>query len=372
MTGLVVLAIWAGLLLFRDRFWLADQRDTGPVPTPPRWPSVVAVIPARDEAATIGPVVTSLVRQAYPGPFRIILVDDGSSDGTADVARAAGDGRFAFDVVAGQPLPPGWTGKLWAVAQGIAAAGRPDYLLLTDADILHAPDVVRSLAARACADRLVLVSLMARLRCDAFAERMLVPAFVWFFQLLYPFRAVNRRGPVAAAAGGVMLVEREALAAAGGIAAVRGSIIDDCALGAVMKHRGAIRLLLTERAESLRPYPRVRDIGAMIARSAYAQLGYSPLALAGTLAGLALVFLVPPALALGTRGLDQTGGIAAWVLMTLAFQPMLRFYHRSPLWGVLLPLIASIYGWYTLVSAVQVWRGTGGRWKGRVQARIGA
>lgn len=376
VLGGLALVVWAVLLFGRGGFWRTRERDDGPTSAPARWPSVVAVVPARDEAAVVARAVASLAAQDYPGDFRIVLVDDNSSDATAKVARTAfdavlGNSRgFTLDVVRGTPLAPGWTGKLWAVAQGIEHAGTPDLLLLTDADIEHAPDTVRSLAARAVEGSLVLTSLMARLRCTSFAERLLVPAFVYFFAMLFPFARVNRPGPVAAAAGGVMLVDRAALASAGGVAAVRGQIIDDCAMGALMKAQGSIRLMLTDRAHGLRDYPRVADIGAMIARSAYAQLGYSPLLLVGTLAGLALVFAVPPLLALFGGGFGQAAGALAWLAMALSFQPMLRFYRRSPLWGLALPAIAAIYGWYTLVSALQVWRGAGGEWKGRSQVLV--
>jgi len=371
--GLLSVIVWLVLLLGRDRFWLASERDDLPAPVPASWPSVTAIVPARDEADVVGRAVASLVAQDYPGAFDIILVDDSSSDGTAAIADRAGHASGRLQILRGQALAAGWTGKLWAVAQGVDHAGTDaDYLLLTDADIAHAPDNVRNLVARAAADRLVLTSLMARLQCATLAERLLVPAFVYFFQMLFPFGAVNRPGPTAAAAGGCMLIDRAALARAGGIAAVRGAIIDDCAMGALMKRHGPIRLMLTNRAHSLRPYLSTAEIGAMIARSAYAQLRYSPLLLVGTLLGLGLVFVVPPVLALAAGGVGQVAGAVAWAMMILSFQPMLRFYRRSPLWGIALPLIALVYAYYTLVSAVQVWRGAGGLWKGRAQAMVGS
>lgn len=367
VVGALVVAIWGVLLFARDGWWRMRERDGGMSPAPAVWPSVVAVVPARDEAAVVGTAVASLAAQDYPGDFHIIVVDDGSSDGTAEAARQAGAG--CVTVLPASPLAPGWTGKLAAVAQGIAAAGEPDYLWLTDADIAHAPDTLRSLVARAAAERRVLVSLMARLRCVSAAERFLVPAFVWFFAMLFPFRAVARPGKVAAAAGGVMLVERRALERAGGIAAIRGALIDDCALAKVMKAQGPIAVLLTDRSVSLRAYPRIADVGAMISRSAYAQLKYSPVVLAGALLGLALTFAAPPALVLFGGGGSQVAGAVAWAMMSAAFQPMLRFYRRSPFWGAVVPVIATVYGWYTLMSAVQTWRGAGGQWKGRAQAR---
>ena len=374
-VGLLSLAIWLVLVFARDGWWRTRERDSAPLPQPARWPAVTAIVPARDEAEVIARSIGSLVAQDYPGDFRIVLVDDSSSDRTADIALGLGSARVRL--VAGAPLAAGWTGKLWAVSQGIAAAGAdeigaPDYLLLTDADIAHAPDTVRSLVMRAAGDDRVLVSLMARLRCESLAERALIPAFVWFFQMLYPFAAVNRRGSGGgAAAGGVMLVERRALEAAGGIAAVRSALIDDCALGALMKRQGAIWLGLTDRAVSIRRYDTWGSVAAMISRSAYAQLGYSPLVLAGTTLGLALTYLAPPLLAIFARGPAQYAAIAAWASMALAFQPMLRFYRRSPLWGPALPLIATFYAGCTLLSAWQHVRGRGGMWKGRVQAELG-
>ena len=370
VLGGLVVVIWGVLLFARDGWWRTRERDDGMLPAPAVWPSVVAVVPARDEAAVVGAAVASLAAQDYPGDFRIIVVDDASSDGTAAVARAAGGARLT--VLAAAPLAPGWTGKLAAVAQGVAAAGAPDYLWLTDADIAHAPDTLRQLVARMVRDRCVLVSLMARLRCVSLAERFLVPAFVWFFMMLFPFKAVARPGRVAAAAGGVMLVDRVALERAGGIAAIRGALIDDCALARVMKSQGKIALLLTSRSVSLRAYPRIADVGAMISRSAYAQLDYSPLLLTGTLLGLLLTFAAPPLLTVFASGWPQVGGAVAWTMMSAAFQPMLRFYRRSPFWGATVPVIAMVYGWYTLVSAVQTWRGAGGQWKGRAQAEAAA
>lgn len=365
------LAIWLVLIFARHGFWLARERDTRDVPADPvRWPDVAAVVPARDEADVIARSIGGLAAQDYPGRFRIILVDDSSSDGTADIARSLGSERVK--VVRGLPLAPGWTGKLWAVSQGIERAGRaPTWLWLTDADIDHAPDTLRMLVARGEAGGLVLVSLMAKLRADGFAERMLIPAFVFFFQMLYPFGLVNGPTGLGGAAGGCMLVRREALEAAGGIAAIRDALIDDCTLGALLKRRGRIWLGLTDRSRSIRPYDGFGAVAAMISRSAYAQLRYSPLLLAGTLLGLALVYAAPPLLALFGHGAARPAGIAAWALMAIAFQPMLTFYRRSPLWGVALPLIAAFYAGCTLLSAWQHMRGRGGMWKGRAQAAAG-
>jgi hopene-associated glycosyltransferase HpnB len=367
--GAVTLLVWLGLVLAHDGFWLTRERDTRDVPpVPGTWPAVVAIVPARDEADVIARSIGSLLAQDYRGSFRVILVDDSSSDGTAAIARRP-EGGERLDIVAGQPLAPDWTGKLWAVAQGVIEAGEtPRYLWLTDADIAHAPDTLTSLVARAEGSGLAMVSLMAKLRCESLAERALIPAFVWFFQMLYPFARVNRPTGLGAAAGGCMLVRRDALAAAGGIAAIRTALIDDCALGAALKRQGPIWLGLTDRSRSIRVYDTAGSVAAMISRSAYAQLRYNPLLLAGTIAGLALVYLAPPALALFGRGWVQGMGIAAWALMAIAFQPMLRFYRRSPLWGVALPAIAAFYAICTLLSAWQHVRGRGGMWKGRAQA----
>lgn len=369
--GGLALAIWLFLVLARHGFWLTRERDTRDMPADPEaWPAVVAVVPARDEADVIARSIGSLAAQDYPGAFRIVLMDDSSSDGTGDIARRLGSDRV--EVVRGLPLAAGWTGKLWTVSQGVERAGKaPAWLWLTDADIDHAPDTLRMLVARGEAGGLALVSLMAKLRADTVAERMLIPAFVFFFQMLYPFGLVNRPTGLGGAAGGCMLVRRDALDAAGGIAAIRDALIDDCALGALLKKQGRIWLGLTDRSRSIRPYDGFGAVAAMISRSAYAQLRYSPFLLVGTLAGLALVYAAPPLLALFAHGVARIAGIAAWALMAVAFQPMLAFYRRSPLWGVALPAIAAFYAGCTLLSAWQHARGRGGMWKGRAQAAAG-
>ncbi len=375
----LALAIWLYLLLGRGGFWLSSQRDDAVLPAPAAWPKLTVVIPARDEADGIGACIGSLLRQDYAGEWSIVLVDDGSSDGTAAIAKAAAAAapsptreRNLLEVVTGRPLPPGWTGKLWALRQGIETAegGAPDYLLLSDADIVYAPDVLSSLVKRAAAGGLVLTSLMVKLRCESLAERALIPAFIFFFEMLYPFGWINApRSATAGAAGGCMLVRAEALRQAGGIATIRDALIDDCTLAVVLKARGPIWLGLTERAASIRAYPGFEDIRRMVARSAYAQLRYSPLVLVGVLAGMGLTYLVPPLLALFGTGWAQAFGLAAWLLMAIAFQPTLRFYRVNPLWGIALPAIAFCYTLFTLDSALQYWRGKGGLWKGRVQAR---
>ena len=369
----VGLLIWLYLLLGRGMFWLARERDDRREPAEPAvWPSVVAVVPARDEADVIARSIGSLLAQDYPGPFRVVLVDDQSGDGTAAVARAL-PGAERLEVLSGSALPRGWVGKMWAVNQGVAhaSASRPDYLLLTDADIGHSPVNLRKLVARAEAGRLALVSLMVRLHCRTFAERLLIPAFVFFFDMLFPFGWVNDpRRKLAAGAGGCMLVRRDALEAAGGVGTIKDAIIDDCALAGRLKAQGPVWLGLTLRAESLRPYAGFGEVARMVSRSAYAQLGYSPWLLAGTVVGMAVTYLAPAALALSLHGWAAAVGATTWLLMAVSFQPMLRLYRLSPLWGLALPLIGLLYTVFTLQSAVQVWRGRGGMWKGRAQAEV--
>ncbi len=377
----MVLLIWLYLLAGRGGFWLAAQRDddgAGGAAADGAWPAVAAVIPARDEAGCVGETVASLLRQAYAGPFTVIVVDDQSRDGTAQVARDAAAALGVADrltVVSGRALPAGWTGKLWAQQQGVELAENlprpPDYLLFTDADIVYEAGVLTDLVARAQGHGLVLTSLMVKLRCQSFAERLFVPAFIFFFQMLYPFAWANDpQRATAAAAGGCMLVRRDVLGAAGGMAAIRTALIDDCALAKNLKNHGPIWLGLTERVHSIRPYPGIGDIRRMVARSAYAQLRYSPLLLAGTVLGLALTYLAPVALTLFADGLAQYFGLVTWIMMAYALRPTLRLYRMSWLWGLALPAIAAIYMAFTLDSAYQHARGRGGMWKGRAQANV--
>jgi hopene-associated glycosyltransferase HpnB len=367
LLALLPVAVWLYLLAFRGRFWVMAERDDADDPAPPAsWPSVVAVVPARNEADVIARSIGSLLAQDYPGDFRIVLVDDQSTDGTGDIARGLGG---KLEVVSGEPRPTGWAGKVWAMKQGVEHAGTPDYLWFTDADIDHQPENLRKLVARTEAGKLVLTSQMVKLHCKGWAEAYLIPAFVFFFDMLYPFVFVNDpRNKTAAAAGGCMLVRREALERAGGIDAIKGEIIDDCALARALKRQGPIWLGLTQRASSIRPYEGIAEIRRMVARSAYAQLGYSPLALVGTILGMLAVYAAAPLLALFARESAQASGILAWAAMTLAFQPIAKFYRVSPLWGLALPLIGLVYTVFTFDSAVQHWRGRGGMWKGRAQA----
>ena len=377
MSALVLaaaaLAAWLYLLLLRGFFWLPRLLPSAPAPA--TWPRVAAIVPARDEAATIGTAIASLLAQDYRGEFSVVLVDDHSSDGTARIARQAAEQAGAsarLAIVAAGPLPPGWTGKLWAMNEGVAsleqAGVAPDLLLFTDADIAHHHENLSSLVAALVAQKRDLVSLMVKLRCAAWAERFLIPAFVFFFAMLYPFAWVNDpRRRTAAAAGGCMLMRREALHRSGGLAAIRDALIDDCALASAVKQSGgALLLAMTQETRSLRPYPRIADIWAMVARTAYTQLGHSPLALIGTVAGLAALYLAPPLLVLA-GGLPAALGLAAWALMAASYAPMLRFYRCSLAWAPLLPLIAAVYLGATIDSARRYYAGTGGAWKGRVQ-----
>ncbi len=374
----MVLAIWLYLLAGRGGFWLARQRDDEVLAGQGPWPGVAAIIPARDEAESVGKTIASLLRQDYPGEFSVVLVDDQSRDSTAEVARTAAAALGAgnrLTVLPGRGPPPGWTGKLWAQHQGVeraeAAPHRPAYLLFTDADIVYAPDALAQLVARARSGGYVLTSLMAKLRCKSLAERMFIPAFIFFFQMLYPFAWANdRRRWTAAAAGGCMLVRREALRQAGGIEAIRGALIDDCALAKKLKAHGPIWIGLTERVCSIRAYPAIADIRRMVARTAYAQLDYSPLLLALTVLALATTYIAPVVLALLASGTAQVLGTLAWLAMAIAFQPTLRFYRVSPAWGLALPAIAAIYMAFTIDSAYQHARGRGGMWKGRAQANV--
>jgi hopene-associated glycosyltransferase HpnB len=378
MIGLVLaavaLAIWIYLVCARGGFWLGRERDDVRSPAPATPSDVVIVVPARNEADSIADAVTSLLAQDYPA-LTLVLVDDDSTDGTADIAGRAAQALGKADrleIVRNSTLPKGWTGKLWAVKQGIAAAEQraPKYLLLTDADIVHAPDTVSWLVAHAEARNLVLTSLTARWRCVNLAERVHIPAFIYYFQMLYPFAWVNDpNSTMAGAAGGCMLVRADALRRAGGIDVIHGALIDDCALGIEMKKQGPIWLGLTDRVVSIRPYDTWNDIRRMVARSAYAQLNYSPLNLIGTVAGMALTYFAPVLLALFGSGWAQVIGIATWALMAVSFQPTLRFYRLSPLWGVAVPAISFLFMLYTLDSAYQYAAGKGGAWKGRVQAK---
>ena len=375
ITAFIALAIWSYLAIGRGGFWRLTERDDISPPSPEVWPRVAIVIPARDEADVIGKCLGSLLRQDYPGPCSVVLVDDNSTDGTADIAlrvAAEGDPDQRLMIVSGAALPEGWTGKLWAVSQGMAAAlsgGPVDYFLLSDADIVYAPEMLRWLVAHTLARDALLTSFMVKLRCDSSAERFLVPAFVFFFQMLYPLPWVNRRShAVAAAAGGCILVRASSLQEIGGIEAIRNALIDDCALARKLKTKGPIWLGLTERVASIRSYPNWSSIAQMVSRSAYAQLGYSLIQLAGTVIAMTLTFIVPPVAAVTGSPYASFAGLVAWAIMALLFIPTLRMYG-VPRWrAVALHAIAFSYLMFTLDSAWQSIRGKGGFWKGRFQA----
>ncbi|MFJ8156159.1 glycosyltransferase [Streptomyces sp. NPDC094468] len=377
-TAAVSLAAWLWLLLCQGFFWRTDVR-LPPRGDPGRWPDVCVVVPARDEAAVLPLSLPSLLAQDYPGRAEVFLVDDGSTDGTGELARdlAARHGGLPLTVASPGEPPAGWTGKLWAVRHGIALARArdPEYLLLTDADIAHEPDSLRLLVAAARTGGFDLVSQMARLRVESLWERLVVPAFVYFFAQLYPFRRIGRKGSrTAAAAGGCVLLRADAAERARVPDAIRHAVIDDVALARAVKGSGGhIWLGLADRVDSVRPYPRLHDLWRMVSRSAYAQLRHNPLLLLGTVAGLALVYLVPPAAVLaGAAGGDPAAvlaGAAAWLVMTATYVPMLRYY-RQPLWPApLLPFTAFLYLLMTVDSAVQHYRGRGAAWKGRTYAR---
>ncbi|MEU6546058.1 glycosyltransferase [Streptomyces sp. NPDC046859] len=374
------LAAWLWLLLCQGFFWRTDVRL--PRRTDPgEWPSVCVVVPARDEAAVLPSSLPSLLAQDYPGRAEVFLVDDGSTDGTGELARrlAREHGGLPLTVDSPGEPPAGWTGKLWAVRHGIglARAREPEYLLLTDADIAHAPDSLRELVAAARAGGFDAVSQMARLRVDSLWERLVVPAFVYFFAQLYPFRRIGYEGTrTAAAAGGCVLLRTDTAVRARIPDAIRGAVIDDVALArAVKRGGGRIWLGLADRVDSVRPYPRLADLWRMVSRSAYAQLRHQPLLLLGTIAGLALVYLVPPAaLVLGAAAGDGPaallGGLA-WLVMTGTYLPMLRYYRQPPWLAPLLPVTAFLYLLMTADSAVQHYRGRGAAWKGRTYTRPG-
>ena len=364
IAAAVSLAIWVFLLLGRGGFWrMRDALREAEVPRPA--PRLAIVIPARNEADVIGKAVASLAVQQYAGEFQMVVVDDHSDDGTAAAARAATQRNLT--VIPAPPLKPGWTGKLWAVAQGVREANRlsPDYLLLTDADIVHPPDNLSFLVAQASRGY-DLVSLMATLRCETTAERALIPAFVFFFFLLYPPAWIrNPRRRTAGAAGGCMLIRREILERIGGIERIRGELIDDCALARAVKDQGGrIWLGLSSRTQSIREYQSLAEMGRMISRTAFTQLRHSWWLLAGTVAGLLATYVVPPVAAL----MGSVTGILAWALMCAIYLPVLRFYRQLLMWAPLLPLVALFYLGATIHSALAYQRGAGGMWKGRAQA----
>jgi hopene-associated glycosyltransferase HpnB len=396
VLGIIALGIWLHLFFGRGWFWRlreadADRDESGKLS---EWPGVAAVVPARNEAETIGPVATGLVQQDYPGPFSIIVVNDHSADGTANIARQVAAENGAGErlrVVNARALPEGWTGKLWALAEGVShgelgqggMAGKgelrkasevPEFYWFTDADVTHAPDTLRRLVLRAARDKLDLASLMVLLQAKTLPERALMPAFLYFFLTLYPPNWIRDEELLTAgAAGGCILLRGEALARIGGFAAIRGEVIDDCALAKAVKLSGGrVWMALTRKSASLRAYGSFREIRDLIARTAFTQLRYSALALAGTLLGMSLTYVAPVILLFAHDSIARTLGFAAWMLMVLSFLPTVRFYRLSALWALLLPLTAVFYTYATWLSAVRYWMGKGGLWKGRAQAPRGS
>jgi hopene-associated glycosyltransferase HpnB len=376
LLAILPVLIWLYLLLGRGAFWRAPVLQAHAEPSTSSTHAgtqIVAVIPARNEAELIAESVRSLLSQAFAGTLHLIVVDDGSSDATVPRALAAAsalDAQARLTVIHGGALPPGWTGKLWAMAQGLELALRrsPDYVLFTDADIRHDSHQVAQLVGQAERSGSDLVSCMVTLSMQTLAEKWLMPAFVFFFFMLYPPHWVaSRRRRTAAAAGGCMLVRSRALARIGGLAAIRGELIDDCALAqAIKRSGGAISLTLTRSAHSLRRYS-LLEIGRLISRTAFNQLHHSYGLLIATLLGLVVTYVLSPALLLTHRAAVVGLGLCGWLMMAIAYLPMLRFYARNPLWSVSLPAISLFYAGATLHSAWQYARGRGGAWKGRAQ-----
>jgi len=394
LLGIIALGIWLHLFFGRGWFWQIGKLDADRAADHVlgEWPRVVAVVPARNEAETIARVVTSLVQQNYPGTFSIVVVDDHSEDATGRIAahaQVAGENGTGerVRVVSASALPEGWTGKLWALKEGVASGGEakahvtsdggpgaaaevPEFYWFTDADIEHAPDTLRRLVGRAERDRLDLASLMVLLQAKTFPERALIPAFLYFFLMLYPPKWIaDEELRTAGAAGGCILLRREALARIGGLAAIRGEVIDDCALAKAVKLSGGkVWMGLTRKSASFRAYGTFGEIRDLIARTAFTQLRYSALLLAGTLAGMFLTYVAPVVLLFAHDSTAGTLGFWAWLLMTLSFLPTVRFYRVSLVWAPLLPLTAVFYTYATWLSAVRYWMGRGGLWKGRAQA----
>ncbi|HTQ58676.1 MAG TPA: glycosyltransferase [Candidatus Solibacter sp.] len=389
--GIITLGIWLHLFFGRGWFWrvkklVADQLVEE---TQAEWPSVAAVIPARNEAATIAKVMASLAQQDYPGNLSITIVDDHSEDATADLAKKAASESGAENrvrILSASVLPAGWTGKLWALNEGVSKGGdsttrtsseepneRPDYFWFTDADIIHAPDTLRRLVTRAGRDKLDLASLMVLLQAKSFPERALIPAFLYFFLMLYPPQWIADEDlGTAGAAGGCILVKSEALERIGGLAIIRGEVIDDCALARAVKNSGGrVWMGLTRKSASLRAYGSFSEIRDLIARTAFTQLRYSSLFLAGTLAAMFLTFVAPVMLLFVRDPTARVLGLGAWLFMTLSFIPTLRFYRLSLLWALSLPMIAIFYSLATMLSALRHWLGSGAQWKGRSQAPRG-
>jgi hopene-associated glycosyltransferase HpnB len=363
---------WSYLALARGSFWRIKNAKPDASDKAGFSGAVVAVIPARNEAELIGPVVTSLLNQRVAMP--VLLVDDASSDGTADVARRASEKAGKVDaliVIQSKPLPAGWTGKLWSMHQGIerARASNPAWLLLADADVVQGAETVANLGLIASQGDYDLVSFMVKLHCESLPEKLLIPAFVYFFFMLYPPAWIrDTRRSTAGAAGGCMLVRADTLERAGGLEAIRGALIDDCSLARLLKqHRGRLWIGLSDQSQSLRRFETFSDVGHMVSRTAFNQLKHSSLLLLCTIAGMVITYLAPPLLLLTRSRLAIFMGAAAWAAMTMTYSTMVRYYRLNPAWALTLPLAALFYLGATMHSALKYWKGSGGDWKGRVQ-----
>jgi hopene-associated glycosyltransferase HpnB len=377
IPAIVSLLIWVVLTFLRGAFWqlLAFDDDIAKHESPAQWPRVAVIVPARNEAETIGRTVESLAKQDYAGELRVVVVDDHSEDGTAALAREAAKNSGAseyVEILGAAELQSGWTGKLWAMRQGVehSASRPPDYFWFTDADIEHAPDTLRRVVQRAESDKLDLVSLMAMSQVNSLPERLLIPPFLYFFLKLYPPSwTASRERKTAGAAGGCILLRRPALERIGGLAAIRGEVIDDCTLARAVKQTGGgLWMGLTRKSVSLRTYTSFTEIKSLIARTAFTQLGYSGWLLAGTLLGMLMTYLLPVISTFSGQPVVWRLGMAAWALMAITYLPTVRFCRVSPLWAAALPAAAAFYTYATWVSAVRYWLGRGGQWKGRVQA----
>lgn len=382
---LLNLIVWIYLLLFRGQFWQTNQRllpiseiETENIKD---WPSIYIIIPARNEADLLPVTLKSLLTQDYPGNWKIILVDDQSTDNTPNIAKRIAlqtNNLAKLEVISAPDLPRGWTGKLWAISTGINYAKQqtppPDYFLLTDADIEHSSTNIRQLVVKAERKNLALVSLMVKLHCQSLPEKLMIPAFVFFFQKLYPFKWVNNpQKNTAAAAGGCILIRQQALDEIGGLEIIKNALIDDCTLAKAVKQNATnkkIWLGLTSDTKSRRTYEDLASIWQMVARTAFTQLNYSPLLLIVTIVGMILVYLLPPlAIILGViLGYWKIVLIAllARLLMYLAYLPMIKFYQCSPIYALSLPTVAFLYTLMTIDSAWRYWQGRGGNWKGRI------
>jgi len=363
---------WSYLALARGSFWRTKSAKPDTSGKVGFSGGVVAVVPARNEAELIGPVLTSLLNQRMAMP--VVLVDDESTDGTADVARRASEKAGKADaliVIQSKPLPAGWTGKLWSMKQGIerARALNLPWLLLADADVLHGPETVANLGLIASHGPYDLVSFMVKLHCESLPEKLLIPAFVYFFFMLYPPAWIrDTRGSTAGAAGGCMLVRAETLERAGGLESIRGAVIDDCSLARLLKrHDGRLWMGLTDQSQSLRRYETFSDVEHMISRTAFNQLKHSSFLLLCTIAGMVITYLAPPLLLLTRSRPAIFMGAAAWATMTITYSTIVRYYRLNPAWALTLPLAALFYLGATMHSAVKYWNGSGGDWKGRVQ-----